>query len=94
MVIGKPLGITLFSYIIIKLRLGTMPNDMTFHELIGVGLLAGIGFTMSLFIALLGFRECPQFIDSAKIAILFSSIAAAILGMLWLRNQSKSQLKV
>lgn len=90
LVIGKPLGITLFSYIGIKLRLGTMPKNMTFHELIGVGLLAGIGFTMSLFIALLGFKEWPQFIEPAKIAILFSSLTAAMLGMVWLRCQSKS----
>lgn len=84
LVLGKPLGITLFSYLALRLRIGTMPQGMVFSELIGVGLLAGIGFTMSLFITLLGFNQHPEFIENAKIAILFSSLLASIIGILWL----------
>ncbi len=85
LVIGKPLGITFFSFIAIRLHMGRMPKDMTFSELIGVGLLSGIGFTMSLFITLLGFKNHPELIEPAKVGILISSVLAAVLGMIWLR---------
>ena len=85
LVVGKPLGITVFSYAAIRMQVGKMPEDMTLTELVGVGLVAGIGFTMSLFIALLGFENYPQFIEPAKVGILISSVIAAFLGMIWLR---------
>src|SRR5690606_9217732 len=84
LVVGKPLGITVFSLIAIRLQIGRMPKGMSLTELVGAGLLAGIGFTMSLFITLLGFEQHPEFIEPAKIAILLSSVIAAILGMAWL----------
>jgi NhaA family Na+:H+ antiporter len=93
LVIGKPLGIAFFSYAALHLRIGTMPKGMVFTELVGVGLLAGIGFTMSLFITLLGFAQHPAFIDSAKIAILLSSLAAAALGILWLLFVSRKNMQ-
>jgi len=85
LVIGKPLGIVCFSYVAIQWRIGKMPQGMMFTELIGAGLLAGIGFTMSLFIALLGFEQHAEFIEPAKIGIFLSSLIAAFLGMIWLR---------
>lgn len=84
LIVGKPLGITVFSLIAIRLHIGRMPKGMSLTELVGAGLLAGIGFTMSLFITLLGFEHHPEFIEPAKIAILLSSVVAAILGMAWL----------
>jgi NhaA family Na+:H+ antiporter len=90
LVVGKPLGITCFSYIAIRWHIGKMPHGMVLTELIGAALLAGIGFTMSLFIALLGFEQHPEFIEPAKIGILLSSLIAAFLGMIWLRMTAYS----
>lgn len=86
LVIGKPLGVALFSIVAIRLKIATLPYQMSFKELVGVGLLAGIGFTMSLFIAVLGFEEHPNLVEPAKIGILISSIIAAIGGIIWLWN--------
>lgn len=96
LVIGKPLGITLFSLLALRLKVAKMPDGMRFTELIGVGLLAGIGFTMSLFITVLGFEHHPDLIESAKVGILFSSLLAATLGAVWLyanRGMNRSFLR-
>jgi len=84
LVIGKPLGIALFGFIAIKLRLGIMPEGMRLRELIGIGMLAGIGFTMSHFISILGFENQPLLHEEAKIGILTASVVSASLGALWL----------
>lgn len=57
---------------------------MRFTEVIGVGLLGGIGFTMSLFVAMLGFEHAPQMVDSAKTGIIFASLISATLASLWI----------
>lgn len=83
LVIGKPVGVALFGLSAIKMRFGALPEGMTMHELIGVGLLAGIGFTMSLFISMLSFEGQQLLYDEAKVGILIASAIAAPLGGMW-----------
>jgi Na+:H+ antiporter, NhaA family len=78
--IGKPLGITLFSALAIKLGLAKLPNQINWKILFSTGFLAAIGFTMSIFITLLAF-ENSQIINNAKIAILLASIISGLLGL-------------
>ncbi|MGB4847984.1 MAG: Na+/H+ antiporter NhaA [Saprospiraceae bacterium] len=88
LIIGKPLGIFLFSFIVVSLGLCALPEDLKWKQIIGVGLLAGIGFTMSIFITLLAFDKNELFVES-KIAILIASFAAGILGYVWLHRTLK-----
>ncbi len=83
LLLGKPLGIFAFSIIGVTLGLCSIPKDISKIHLIGVGLLAGIGFTMSIFITLLAFNENISIISS-KISILFASVLAGSFGFLWL----------
>ncbi len=84
LVVGKPLGILLFSVLLIKLKWGSLPPGIKLKHLFGAGILGGIGFTMSIFIANLAFNDTHT-IQFSKISILASSAVAAILGLLWLR---------
>lgn len=84
LVIGKPLGITLFGLAALRLNAGALPTGMRFVELIGAGLLAGIGFTMSLFISTLGFGGRPELLGPAKLGILIAFVLSATLGTVWL----------
>jgi NhaA family Na+:H+ antiporter len=84
LVIGKPLGICLFSYISVILGLSSLPSDLNWRNIIGIGFLGGIGFTMSIFIALLAF-DMQDTIITSKIAIFVGSIISAIIGLVWLR---------
>lgn len=83
LLIGKPLGIFLFSIIGIVSGLCFMPADIKRKHLFGAGMLAGIGFTMSIFITILAFTD-PALINSSKIAIIIASVLSGILGFLWL----------
>lgn len=83
--IGKPLGIALFTGASIALGWCVLPEDTRFTQLIGVGFLAGIGFTMSIFITLLAFND-PAIVVNAKTAILASSLMAAVVGATWIRR--------
>lgn len=84
LVLGKPLGIVLFCFIAVKLRLASLPDHVNWKQLTGAGLIAGIGFTMSIFIATLAFSG-PELQLTAKISILHASLVAGILGYLTLR---------
>lgn len=86
LVLGKPIGILLFSFIAVKAGLGSLPNDLRWKHLTGAGLLGGIGFTMSIFITLLAFSGNNELIAASKIAILLASVIAAIAGFLWLNK--------
>jgi NhaA family Na+:H+ antiporter len=86
LLIGKPLGITLFSFLAIKIGLSGLPNTASWKHIIGAGFLGGIGFTMSIFITLLAFDH-PEIIQSSKITILLSSILAGTVGFLILRRE-------
>jgi NhaA family Na+:H+ antiporter len=89
LVLGKLIGINLFSLIAIKLKLSSLPQNSNWLQMIGVGLLAGIGFTMSIFIALLSFKGEIHIQDEAKFAILIASFIAAIAGFTILSVSSK-----
>lgn len=93
LVLGKLIGINLFSFIAIKLKLSDLPQNSTWPQMAGVGLLAGIGFTMSIFIALLSFKDDIPIQDEAKFAILIASFLAAVLGFLILRISSKKDME-
>ncbi|MBF0250979.1 MAG: Na+/H+ antiporter NhaA [Alphaproteobacteria bacterium] len=80
---GKLAGIAGLTWLAVKLGLGKLPAGMTFRHLIGVGLVGGIGFTMSIFIAELGFAGSPEFLLMAKTGVLFASLIAGICGYLW-----------
>jgi NhaA family Na+:H+ antiporter len=84
LLIGKPLGITLFVALAIALRMTRLPAGVGWAAIAGVGFLGGIGFTMALFIAMLAFGESPA-LDQAKIGVLSASVCAAVLGYLLLR---------
>lgn len=84
LVIGKPLGITLFTLLAVLLGICDLPGDLRFKEIFGAGMLGGIGFTMSIFISLLAFDD-SNLIATSKITILISSVIAASLGIIWLR---------
>jgi Na+:H+ antiporter, NhaA family len=85
LLLGKPLGIVLFSYAAVKLKLSELPADLDWKSVIGAGFLGGIGFTMSIFISLLAFAD-PSFIDQSKIAVMLISLVAGIIGFLWLKS--------
>lgn len=89
LVAGKLIGINLFSWIAIKCKISSLPYDSTWIQMLGVGLLAGIGFTMSIFIALLSFKGQSLIQDEAKFAILIASFIAAISGYTILNSSSK-----
>ncbi len=80
LVLGKFIGISIFSHLIIKLKLAVLPQGVSFRDIYGAALLAGIGFTMSIFISDLAFSD-PQVIQIAKVGIFTASILAAVLGV-------------
>lgn len=88
LIIGKPLGIVLIAFLAIKLRLAKLPTDMNWKKLVGAGFLAGIGFTMSIFITLLAFDD-NMIINNAKFMILIASLISGIIGFIWLKKTSK-----
>lgn len=93
LVIGKLLGINLFSFIAIKSRLSSLPQGSSWTQMLGVGFLAGIGFTMSIFIALLSFKDEIQIQDEAKFAILVASFLSAVLGFIILKVSSSRNIE-
>ncbi len=84
LVVGKLLGIAGFTWVAVKLGISGLPEGMEMKHLIGLGLLGGIGFTMSIFIAELGFVRQPADLLMAKTGILFSSLIAGVSGFAWL----------
>jgi NhaA family Na+:H+ antiporter len=85
LVLGKPVGITLASYLAVRAGVATLPSGVKWHKLHGLSWLAGIGFTMSLFIAMLAFDD-PGLLDSAKVGVLGASILAAVMAAILLRR--------
>ncbi len=84
LVVGKVLGIAGACWIAIRLGIGALPAGTRFVQIIGVSMLAGIGFTMSIFIAELGFSHQPELLVMAKTGILFASMIAGVSGYIWL----------
>ena len=78
--VGKQLGVFLFSYISIKTKIAQMPNNSNWFNFYGVGVLTGIGFTMSLFVGNLAFAENIQYMDGVKIGVLTGSLLSTLFG--------------
>jgi len=91
---GKVLGINLFSFLAIRFKLGELPASSAWKEMIGVGFLAGIGFTMSIFVSLLAFPGNIENQDISKISILFASVLSGFVGFIILKTKKKSSLPV
>lgn len=89
LVLGNSIGISSIIFIAKKLKLIEIPKDIASKQIIGVAFLAGVGFTMSIFIASLAFADNPMYIDSAKIGILIGSLISAVTGFIILRSSAK-----
>ena len=92
LVVGKPLGVFLFSRLVVWLKWGELPQGATWAGVFGVSCLAGIGFTMSIFINNLAFAD-PATVSNGKIAILVASLAAVIVGFVFTRTMVKRKEK-
>ena len=86
---GKQIGVLLFSYISVKLKIADMPNNSNWLSVYGVSVLTGIGFTMSLFVGNLAFIENTQYMDGVKIGVLSGSLLSTIFGFLLLLISAK-----
>jgi NhaA family Na+:H+ antiporter len=87
--LGKQIGVFLFSYVSIKLGFAQMPSNSSWIELYGVGILTGIGFTMSLFVGNLAFIENTQYIDGVKLGVLSGSLLSTLAGYFLILSTSK-----
>ncbi len=88
LVLGKPIGVLLFSWISVKLGFGSLPSNSNWKHILGLGMLAGIGFTMSIFVSILSFED-PIYQTEAKFCILIASITAAFAGYQFLNALGK-----
>jgi Na+:H+ antiporter, NhaA family len=84
LVLGKPIGLTLFCWVAVWLGICSLPDSLNWRHVFGAGLLGGIGFTMSIFIANLSYAEQGALLNASKIAILLASTLAGGLGLVWL----------
>jgi len=89
--IGKFLGVALFSYLGVKLKLTELPSGVKFKQILGIAAISGVGFTMSIFIGNLAFSGDMTNINSAKVGIIIGSVIAGLLGYLILRLSSKKE---
>ncbi len=85
LVLGKPVGIMLLSFIAVSIGICRLPLDLSWRHVLGAGFLGGIGFTMSIFITNLAFAGSADIINASKMAILLASLIAGIVGFLWLK---------
>lgn len=92
LVAGKPVGITAACFAAVSLGICRLPRGLEWKHLAGAGMLGGIGFTMSIFIANLAFAGNRELIDASKIAVLCASLTAGIIGLIWLRAVSGDSL--
>lgn len=90
LVLGKPVGITLLSFIAVTVGMCRLPADLNWRHIFGAGLLGGIGFTMSIFITNLAFTGNTEVINASKMAILMASLCAGVLGYMSLRFFSRT----
>ncbi|MBN2236387.1 MAG: Na+/H+ antiporter NhaA [Bacteroidales bacterium] len=90
--IGKTVGVSLFSFLGIKLKIASIPKQTNFKHIVGVAILSGVGFTMSLFIGSLAFADNDIFMNSAKIGIIIGSVVSGIIGFLVLNSLLKNTI--
>lgn len=88
LLLGKPLGIMVMSFIIVKTKISSLPENVNWGHMLGAGLLGGVGFTMAIFVANLAFVD-PSQIIVAKVAILSASLVAGVVGFVFLFAQAK-----
>ncbi len=93
LVVGKFIGISGACWLALHYKLGILPKGVNIQHVIGASLIAGIGFTMSTFIATLGFGEQPEHLHNAKTSILVASVLSAFFGALYLRTITSNQRK-
>jgi NhaA family Na+:H+ antiporter len=93
LLIGKPLGILSFCWLTVRLKLGALSGGMNWRQLTGLGILASIGFTMSIFISMLAFEE-NQFQDVSKTSVMAASVIAILLSYIWFRWIIPSEKKI
>ena len=86
LLVGKPVGITLFSWLSARVGVSALPEGVKWRQVFGIGIIAGIGFTMSIFIALLSFPE-PENQTQAKFAILIASLLAGLMGYIIMKKR-------
>jgi len=86
---GKVAGVTLFSYAAVRFSLCHLPRFLRWRHIVGAGFLAGIGFTMSIFITNLAFKGNAELINNSKMAILLTSLLSGLAGYLWLMAVTK-----
>ena len=91
LVLGKPIGIVATSFVAVRLGIAKLPEDTPWAMVVGLGAVAGIGFTVSIFIAGLSFPGSELLTDEAKIAILLASLLAAVVGVVLLLAATRSQ---
>jgi len=92
LLIGKPIGISLLSFIAVSIGICRLPLDLNWKHVFGAGLLGGIGFTMSIFITNLAFTGDANIINASKMAILLASLSAGTIGFLWLKLLGKPKI--
>ncbi|CAM3355487.1 Na+/H+ antiporter NhaA [Zobellia roscoffensis] len=94
--IGKGIGITMMSFLSVKLKIAVLPEGINFIQIVGVAILAGVGFTMSIFVANLAFTDNSVFVDSSKVGILVGSVVSGIIGYIiikWSGNPKKTLIQ-
>ncbi len=89
LIVGKPLGITLLSYIAVRAGVAQLPQGLRWRHILGMGMLAGIGFTMSIFIAMLAFKDAETVI-TAKLAVIIASLFSGLAGYLFLSRKNRT----
>ena len=89
LLLGKQIGITLFSWLAVKSGLANMPEGLSWRHIYGVSWLASIGFTMSIFVSTLAFTGGPELLEAAKMGILFASIVAGVVGYILLSKMGE-----
>lgn len=94
LVLGKPLGVTLFCFVAVILGICRLPADLKWPHIVGAGILGGIGFTMSIFITNLAFTGSLDIINAAKMSILLASLLAGFVGYLWFMLFGKAGVSV
>ena len=90
LLLGKPIGIMLFSFVVIKTKLASLPENVNWVHMLGAAILGGVGFTMAIFVANLAFPAHPELITNAKVAILSASTLAGVIGFVFLMLQAKA----
>jgi NhaA family Na+:H+ antiporter len=90
LLIGKQVGITLATWLAVKVRIADLPEGVTWKQVHGANILAGIGFTMSLFVASLAFND-PHHVAQAKVGILTGSVLSGVIGYFFLTSTDERQ---